>query len=117
MQTEIKDIVAVGYLNGLFVLARSIGLIGEGLLRLNVAAVCACSPQALQPAHDKYWLEVAHTTSTCEQFFLSYIESGDGTARLASASHGADSKHFSSALVKVLSGSPALKICKRANIR
>lgn len=29
LQTEIKDIVAVGYLNGLFILARSIGLIGN----------------------------------------------------------------------------------------
>lgn len=31
LQTEIKDIVAVGYLNGLFILARSIGLIGNSL--------------------------------------------------------------------------------------
>mmetsp|Transcript_7913 Transcript_7913/g.23314 ORF Transcript_7913/g.23314 Transcript_7913/m.23314 type:complete len:617 (-) Transcript_7913:2254-4104(-) len=30
-ETEIKDIVAVGYLNGLFILARSIGLIGHAL--------------------------------------------------------------------------------------
>jgi hypothetical protein len=28
MQKEIEDIIRVGYLNGLFVLARSIGLIG-----------------------------------------------------------------------------------------
>lgn len=28
-QVEIKEVVAIGYLNGLFVLARSIGLIGE----------------------------------------------------------------------------------------
>ncbi len=31
MQAEIQDIVKIGYLNGLFVLARSIGLIGHAL--------------------------------------------------------------------------------------
>ena len=31
MQAEISDIVKIGYLNGLFVLARSIGLIGHTL--------------------------------------------------------------------------------------
>jgi len=31
VQAEIKDIVKIGYLNGLFVLARSIGLIGHAL--------------------------------------------------------------------------------------
>lgn len=31
MQVEIQDIVKIGYLNGLFVLARSIGLIGHAL--------------------------------------------------------------------------------------
>lgn len=31
LQAEIKDIVKIGYLNGLFVLARSIGLIGHAL--------------------------------------------------------------------------------------
>lgn len=30
-QVEINDIVSIGYLNGLFVLARSIGLIGHAL--------------------------------------------------------------------------------------
>ena len=30
-QAEIKEIVKIGYLNGLFVLARSIGLIGHAL--------------------------------------------------------------------------------------
>ena len=30
-QAEVKDIVKIGYLNGLFVLARSIGLIGHAL--------------------------------------------------------------------------------------
>jgi hypothetical protein len=31
VQVEIQDIVKIGYLNGLFVLARSIGLIGHAL--------------------------------------------------------------------------------------
>ena len=31
VQAEIQDIVKIGYLNGLFVLARSIGLIGHAL--------------------------------------------------------------------------------------
>ena len=31
LQAEISDIVKIGYLNGLFVLARSIGLIGHTL--------------------------------------------------------------------------------------
>ncbi len=31
LQAEIADIVKIGYLNGLFVLARSIGLIGHAL--------------------------------------------------------------------------------------
>lgn len=31
VQAEISDIVKIGYLNGLFVLARSIGLIGHTL--------------------------------------------------------------------------------------
>ncbi len=31
LQAEIKDVVQIGYLNGLFVLARSIGLIGHAL--------------------------------------------------------------------------------------
>ena len=31
VQAEIADIVKIGYLNGLFVLARSIGLIGHAL--------------------------------------------------------------------------------------
>jgi hypothetical protein len=30
-QVEIQDIIKIGYLNGLFVLARSIGLIGHAL--------------------------------------------------------------------------------------
>lgn len=31
LQAEIQDIIKIGYLNGLFVLARSIGLIGHAL--------------------------------------------------------------------------------------
>lgn len=31
---EIEDIVKIGYLNGLFVLARSIGLIGARLMMI-----------------------------------------------------------------------------------
>lgn len=31
LQVEIQDIIKIGYLNGLFVLARSIGLIGHAL--------------------------------------------------------------------------------------
>ena len=31
LQAEVADIVKIGYLNGLFVLARSIGLIGHAL--------------------------------------------------------------------------------------
>ena len=32
MQVEIKEVVDIGYLNGLFVLARSIGLIGARIM-------------------------------------------------------------------------------------
>ena len=38
-QVEIKEVVDIGYLNGLFVLARSIGLIGAVSMRCRAEIV------------------------------------------------------------------------------
>ena len=40
MQVEIKEVVDIGYLNGLFVLARSIGLIGVHLSFAHCHDIC-----------------------------------------------------------------------------
>lgn len=49
---EIKDIVMVGYLNGLFVLARSIGLIGHALDQTRLK----------QPLYRHPWEDILYTT-------------------------------------------------------
>ena len=50
-QAEIKEIVKIGYLNGLFVLARSIGLIGHALDQKRLQ----------QPLYRHPWDEVLYT--------------------------------------------------------
>ena len=51
MQAEIQDIVKIGYLNGLFVLARTIGLIGHALDQKRLQ----------QPLYRHPWDEVLYT--------------------------------------------------------
>ena len=51
VQAEIKDIIKIGYLNGLFVLARSIGLIGHALDQKRLQ----------QPLYRHPWDEVLYT--------------------------------------------------------
>ena len=52
MQLEIEEIVKIGYLNGLFVLARTIGLIGHALDQKRLQ----------QPLYRHPWDEVLYTT-------------------------------------------------------
>ena len=51
-QAEIQSIISIGYLNGLFVLARSIGLIGHALDQKRLQ----------QPLYRHPWDEVLYTT-------------------------------------------------------
>ena len=55
MQAEIQDIVKIGYLNGLFVLARSIGLIGHALDQKRLQ----------QGLYRHPWDEVKHSCCIC----------------------------------------------------
>lgn len=52
VQVEIQDIVKIGYLNGLFVLARTIGLIGHALDQKRLQ----------QPLYRHPWDEVLYTS-------------------------------------------------------
>ena len=51
MQEEVASIIDIGYLNGLFVLARSIGLIGHALDQKRLQ----------QPLYRHPWDEVLYT--------------------------------------------------------
>lgn len=51
VQAEIDEVVKIGYLNGLFVLARSIGLIGHALDQQRLQ----------QPLYRHPWDEVLYT--------------------------------------------------------
>ena len=61
-QKEIEDIIRVGYLNGLFVLARSIGLIG---------ALCVDEDDKQAPLRQPV-LTRGCLNCACEQFMLSH---------------------------------------------
>ena len=52
-QEEIQEIIDIGYLNGLFVLARSIGLIGHALDQKRLR----------QPLYRHPWDDVLYTTA------------------------------------------------------
>jgi len=56
-QGEIQDIIKIGYLNGLFVLARSIGLIGHALDQKRLQ----------QPLYRHPWDEVAPAHTHTQQ--------------------------------------------------
>ncbi|KIZ05638.1 ATP citrate (pro-S)-lyase [Monoraphidium neglectum] len=67
-QKEMDDVISIGYLNGLFVLARSIGLIGHALDQKRLQArTCGRGPRAGQggrgePLYRHPWEDVLYTT-------------------------------------------------------